>query len=108
MSYPNSGNPVDWTNGTGVFPGNTVTIPANNKRKWLRVQNQDAGTVTVGIAAVSGADGTTAVVANMILASGGASGSQGAADDLSFSIYVPLGQITVTGTAGQKVLILEG
>jgi hypothetical protein len=107
MIEPVRGTPTDWTNGTGTFSSGTISIPANPARKVFYIQNQDAGTVTVTIAAVKASDGS-ATTASYLVASGGASGSQGGSDERSsFAGFVPLGAITITGTAGQKVCVLE-
>lgn len=99
--------PTDWTNGTGVFPGGgSIAVPANPRRQWLFVQNQDVGTVQMQVAAVKGSDGS-ATSATILLGPGAASGAQGASDELAATQYVLAGAVTINGTGGQKVAVLE-
>ena len=111
MSTPTQGQPIDWTNGTGVFSGSgaqSITIPANTNRKWIKIQNQDVGLVTVAYASVEATDGVTPSTPVIVLAAASASGGAGGTEERTLYSYVPLGAITVTGTGGQKVAILTG
>src|SRR5258708_38718041 len=108
MSSLAPGLPIDWTTGTGVFPGGaSIPVPANKDRKWLFVQNQDLGTVQIQLSSVKASDGTTATV-TLYLAPGAASGSQGGANENTLFGFLPLGAVTVVGISGQKVAVLEG
>lgn len=98
------GVPVDWTNGTGVFPSGTVTLPSNPKRRGFYVQNQDVGTIEVRYSAQKQSDATPSTV-SIFLGSGGSSGSQGGVDE-QFKFYIT-GSISVIGTIGTKVAIAE-
>lgn len=98
------GIPTDWTNGTGVFPAGTVTLPANPKRRGFYVQNQDVGTIEVRYTAQKQSDGTACTV-SILLGSGGSTGSQGGSDE-QFNFYI-VGQIDVIGSSGAKVAIAD-
>ena len=105
-----AGSPLDWTGGLGVFPaGGVINIPANSARVWFFVQNRDVGTVDVGYTAgiANGALGAT-YTSVFTLAGATVAGGQGGSDERCFATYIPTGTITITGTAGQQISILEG
>ena len=107
--YLTQGQPVDWTGGAGVLPaGGVIIIPANLNRRWLYVQNLDTMTVTVGIAGVSSADDATVATPAIPLAPAASAGAAGGILDRHLQNFVPTGAITITGTAGKQVVIMEG
>lgn len=109
MTWLASGLPVDWTNGTGVLPaGGVITIPANKNRKWLYVQNLDITALTVGLASVEAIDFATASTPTVPLPAAATAGAAGGALDRTLTNFMPLGAITITGTAGKQVVALEG
>jgi len=106
-----SGYPHDWTEGTGVIPASgTISIPnpavKGLSRQWLFIQNQSAVTITVTVTAVK-ADMTTTVNATILLAPGSLAGTQGGAYEQMHSVFSIGGAITVSGTAGSQVAVLE-
>ena len=103
MSFA-AGVPIDSTNGTGVFPaGGVVTIPANTARQWLYIQSRDVGEVTVTYDAVR-ADTGAATTITVALDPAKASGDQGGVEERDATVFMPArGNVTITGTAGQKV-----
>lgn len=106
-----NGFPHDWTEGTGVFPaGGVITLPnpqlLGMKRVWLMIQNQDLGNVTVKFNSTL-VDGATLSTATLVLAPAAASGGAGQAYENYHQLPSLVGVITVTGTAGQKVLVAE-
>jgi hypothetical protein len=106
-----NGLPHDWTEGTGVFPaGGVITIPSPTlkgmTRKWLFIQNQDIGVVTVQLNATK-ADGSTTTTASVVLAAAAGAGLAGGAYENFHQKFSVVGQLIITGTAGQKVLVLE-
>lgn len=100
MAYPTTGVPVDWTNGGGVIPaGGSIAIPANVNRHFLCISTSGANPLTVTFGAVKASDGS-ATTASLVVQPNAAFWS-----DL-FG-FVPLGTVTISGTAGQAVTALE-
>jgi hypothetical protein len=101
--------PHDWTEGLGVFPtGGVITVPApalGYMRKWFLVQNQGPTQITLAFQARTKANAVA--VANIILAPGSAAGTQGAADERGGGMWNTCGTVTITGVAGDAVLVLE-
>ena len=107
MSTELPGIPVDWTNGTGVFPGSgTIVLPANPSRAWFFCQSQDVGAVTVTLVSEKASD-ATACSTVLYLAAGTSSGSHGASLEFVRSQFDMTCAITITGTVGQKVCVME-
>lgn len=101
--------PHDWTEGTGVFPaGGSISIPAatgGTRRKWLYIQNQDVYAVSVSVAAKTAlGNACTAVIT---LAPAAITGGQGGSDERGKGSWAPNFAVTVTGTAGAQVCVLE-
>jgi len=107
------GLPLDWTNGTGVFPsGGSITISPDQYRQAVLIQNQDVATVAIQIAAVQGSGysrtvpaGTACTATIELAAAAGASG-QGGMISLDITGVNATGQIIVVGTATKKVCVL--
>jgi hypothetical protein len=111
FGVPFNGFPHDWTEGTGVFPaGGVITLPnptlTGQSRRWLFIQNQDAADIKVTINATL-SDGATVTTASLILSSGGGAGLGGGTYENFHQLPSLSGVITVTGTAGNKVAVLE-
>jgi len=106
MSFA-AGTPVDWTNGSGVFPGGgSITIPADTTRQWFYVQGRDTTEVTVAYAVIN-PNGSGAGTASISLDPAKAAGGQGGAEERDATIFMPArGQIIVSGTAGKQVTVL--
>lgn len=101
MAYQTTGLPIDWTNGAGTLPSGGIAIPANPYRKWLYIVTTAATSLTVTLQGVKGSDGVTTTTAALILPTG-------VVFDRTLSGFVPLGAVTVAGTTGQAVTVLEG
>lgn len=97
--------PHDGTEGTGVFPaGGVITLPnpaiLGLTRKWLFIQNQAASNVVVTFATRLN-DGATPSTAGTIIL------TQNAAYENYHHAFSVTGAVTVTGTAGAAVSIIE-
>ena len=101
------GTATDWTNGTGVFPsGGTISLPADNTRQWLYVQNRDVGEATVQYSG-NYANGSTGVFSPVALNAASQSGFGGGTEEREATVFMPArGTVVITGTAGQKVTVL--
>lgn len=102
---------TDYTNGAGTLgAGGTITIPDSPTRSWIYIQNQSAITIPVTYKAVKASD-KTATTVTLLLAPGAGAGSQGAADERSFTSFIPTGDIVVGSggvTANAQVMVVGG
>lgn len=106
-----NGFPHDWTEGTGVFPASgVITLPnpalLGLSRRWLFIQNQDAADIRVTISATL-IDGVTQTTAAMILSAGAGAGLAGGSYENYHQLPSLVGVITITGTVGNRVAVLE-
>lgn len=106
-----NGFPHDYTEGTGVFPaGGVITLPNPTllglSRRWLLIQNQDAADIKVTVDATL-VDGVTLTTTAIIIPNGGSAGVAGGSYENYHQLPSLSGVITVTGVAGNKVLVLE-
>lgn len=100
------GTPIDWTNGTGVFPaGGVITVPANPYRQSIFVQNQDTAAAAIVFSCIKGSDGSACTTLLQLGASPTTAG-QGGADQLGLIGLMATGGFTVNGTAGKAVLVV--
>lgn len=102
------GTPVDWCNGTGNLPGTTTTVAANAKRKWLKIQNVDISALSASVVSNKASDGTATTTSFPLAVASAAGKGDGGALEFRQETYLPLGQVVVTGTSGNKAIILEG
>ena len=102
--------PHDWTEGTNVLPASgTIIVPnpsiTGQSRKWLLIQNQSAVTISVGVQATTALGNT--VTSNILIASGGAIGSQGGGQEFGLGSWKPNSAVTISGPVGSQLLVLE-
>ena len=101
---------TDYTNGTGTLgAGGQITIPDSPNRSWLFIQNQSAVTIPVTYSAVKASDGTATTATLLLAASGAGSGTQGGAEERSFTSFIPTGAVVVgsgAGTANAQVMVV--
>jgi hypothetical protein len=103
------GYPHDWTEGTNVLPASGSIVipnpPNGAKRKWLMIQNQSAGVIGVSYQSVT-ALGNVAIP-NLFLDPGSGVGAQGGGDERGAGAWSPNGTVTITGTPGAQLLVIE-
>ena len=100
------GTATDWTNGTGTFTAGTISLPADNDRQWLYVQNRDVGEVTIQYSG-NYANGSSGVFSPIALNGASQSGYAGGSEEREATVFMPArGAVTITGTAGQKITVL--
>ena len=101
-----SGHTARLTNGTGQMPASTVSIPADQQRRFLYVQNLDTTALSVTIATVKQSDGTTTTSTIPLAAAPSAGAAGGGVLRCTLYDFVFTGAVTVTGTSGKQAIIL--